>query len=121
DRNFRLASTAVPFWLVAGAILAARTRGVPPPRALPPSSPAGWVAAAGILWLSAFQLRPLRASLQVETEVDFLKQSSGTTSARLLGRKDSLGGRPEYWVELGNTYAKENNFPAAVGAFQEAL
>lgn len=126
DRNFRLASTATPFWLLAGPLCAARWRTPDDPASGHPRIAldrrvGALVLATGCLWLAAFQLRPLRASLAVAAEVDFLKQAAGITSKELRDREPALGGQPAYWVELGNVYAKEENFPAAADAFRTAL
>ncbi len=122
DRNFRLASTAAPFWLLAGALWAPPRR--PPPAGIAPSPVAralGFASLVACLAGAAMLLRPLRASYAVAADVDFLKQDPNATSAELLARQGQLGGQPQYWVELGNTYAKEEKFAQAADAFTQAL
>jgi tetratricopeptide (TPR) repeat protein len=117
DRNFRLASTAVPFWLLAGAVFTG------PVRAATGNPGRAAVALCAALWLalSAWSLRPLHASYRVEVEPDFLKTGGGTGSAELEAVRASRGRDPAYFVELGNAFAKEGKFPRAAAAFEEAL
>jgi O-antigen ligase len=117
DRNFRLASTAVPFWLLAGILWAGpgRTGTIKPGRITL------FVCGAFWLLLAAGSLRPLHASYRVEAEPDFLKTTGGAGSGQLEAMRGARARDPNFQVELGNAYAKENNFPRAVAAFEEAL
>jgi len=117
DRNFRLASTAVPFWLLTG-VLWAGTGGT---RTARPGRTVFFTCAAFWILIAAGSLRPLLASYRVEAEPDFLKTGGGAGSARLEDMRAARDRDPQYFIELGNAYAKENNFPRAVAAFEEAL
>ncbi|MEK7767227.1 MAG: O-antigen ligase family protein, partial [bacterium] len=64
DRNFRLASTAVPFWLLAGALFAAPLR--PAGRGLPRLLLAGLsLVPVALVGAAAYSLRPLLSSYRV--------------------------------------------------------
>jgi tetratricopeptide (TPR) repeat protein len=118
DRNFRLASTGIPFWLLAGMLCARNAAG-------PGSRPASrWVAGFAVLpalALAAFLLRPLLASYRVAGETDFLKQAAEYTSAQLEPQRAGRAADPQFHMALGNAFAKEGKFPRAVEAFAEAL
>lgn len=125
DRNFRLASTAAPFWLLAGALF---SRGPVPRLAVPLRVP--WHAALPLLGglsllaglgLAAFSLRPLLAYHRISREADFLDQAAATSASALESQRAARGHDPAYHMEIGNLYAKERNFPRAAAAFQEAL
>jgi len=121
DRNFRLASTAIPFWLVAGVLFARREER--PRQSLPSQSLASWTWIAVLLAVSlaAVSLRPLRASYRVEREVDFLTQASEVPAAELEARRGEHASDPGFAMALGNAYAKEKRFPSAVRAFEEVV
>ncbi|MEK7476790.1 MAG: O-antigen ligase family protein [Candidatus Coatesbacteria bacterium] len=117
DRNFRLASTAIPFWLVAG-VLFARREGAPAGTKAPGWA---WLPLLGAIALAAVSLRPLLASFKVAREVDFLTQSAGVPAAQLEAQRDAHATDPQFLVALGNAWAQEKNFPRAIKAFEDAL
>jgi cytochrome c-type biogenesis protein CcmH/NrfG len=119
DRNFRLASTGIPFWILAGILTrpmdaGERTDGARAPRMT-------WLIAVPALALGAFLLRPLLASYRVAGDPDFLKQAAEFSAAQLEAERSTRGSDPQYFLALGNSYAKEGTFPKAVQAFAEAL
>ena len=121
DRNFRLASTAVPFWLTAASLWAMpRATAFPGSvRRFPFPIPALLITA--LLVLGAYSLRPLAASIRVEHEGDFLKQAADVPAADLERRGAAMKGDPQYWIALGNAWAKEKNFMKAAASFRGAL
>ncbi len=119
DRNFRLASTGIPFWLLAGALC--HTRG---PAAVPHHDrkrPLHLLALIPALLGCAWFLRPLLASYRVAGDTDFLKQAADIPAAQLEAQRAAKGSDPQYLMALGNAYAKEGKFPQAVAAFRDAL
>jgi tetratricopeptide (TPR) repeat protein len=118
DRNFRLASTAVPFWLLAGVLFARRGDSSPGDARAP-----GWIwpAILAAIALAAISLRPLQASYRVAREVDFLAQGAEVPAAQLEAQRDAHATDPQFLVALGNAWAKEKNFPRAIKAFEDAL
>jgi len=119
DRNFRLASTGIPFWLLAGALVSS----APSPKVPGTFFNRSLTFAAGAagLALAALLLRPLLASYRVEGQTDFLKQAAEFSSAQLEAEKNARAGDPQFQIALGNAYAKEGKFPKAVTSFAEAL
>jgi len=118
DRNFRLASTAIPFWLLAGVLFVRRDDPPPSETKVPGWA---WVALAVAIALSAVSHRPLRASYQVEREVDFLAQAAEVPAAQLEAQRAAHASDPQFLVALGNAWAKEKDFPRAIRAYEDAL
>ena len=125
DRNFRLASTAVPFWILAGATIANRFQ--PAYRNLKTSNITGSVliriiitgAVGAMCVFSVF--RPLSASLRVEKDRDFLEQPTDMPISELEAQRSSRSGDPSWLISIGNAYAQDKQFSRASEAFSQAL
>jgi len=124
DRNFRLASTAVPFWLLCGAAIAAtyasRKRG-PAHAASVGRKIAAYLGLAAILLLATRVMRPLAAAIRVAQDKDFLSQPADVPLSVLETQRATRSGDPVFFLQLGTAYAKMSRFPNAAGAFAEAL
>ncbi len=122
DRNFRLASTAVPFWLLSGLTFTHRPRHIRFTIRRPGAmASAAWVILfIACLLLSARSLRSLQGSYRVAAEPDFLNAAQAASAAELDRNRHLRRQDPEYFLELGNAYAREGDFPAAIDAFIEA-
>ncbi len=118
DRNFRLASTAAPFWLLVGAMYARGTGAAP---ISPRTGLAVAVAAAIAIVTAAWTLRPLQAFHRVSAETDFLDQAAQLTTDQLESQRSARARDPVFHMEIGNAYAKERNFRKAAAAFRQAL
>ena len=125
DRNFRLASTAVPFWIMAGALLALRPLGaVETPasyRQYRWSLPRTLLAVSSCILVVLAAYRPLSASLRVGRDRDFLELKSDIPLATLELQRPVKSGDPAWQVLIGNAYAQEKQFDRASKSFAEAL
>lgn len=122
DRNFRLASTAIPFWLLSGMAFSRRdTKNIPsfpaPSRVRRFGLP---LLIALSLLLSSRVLRPLQASYRVSSEPDFLAPRPFITADDLDRKRVSHADDPSFYMELGNARAREGDFRKAIEAFGEA-
>lgn len=122
DRNFRLASTAAPFWLLSGMAFAPQSRRfLPPPSQFRPMRRIAMpLFAAACLLPSAWLLRPLQASYRVAAEPDFLSPRPGVSAAALERERIDRFRDPAFYMELGNARAREGDFRGAIEAFTEA-
>lgn len=125
DRNFRLASTAIPFWILAGIIAAPDPKGTwyLLPEKVPGTFFKPLLVSTIVLSLAsgAWFLRPLLASYRVAGETDFLKQAADVPADQLESQRAARATDPQFQMAIGNAYAKEGKFPKAVEAFAEAL
>lgn len=123
DRNFRLASTAVPFWIVSGMLLAyGRTQNSPAPGLVPRLGVFRTLLACLLSFLAvAAVFRPLSASLRVEGDKDFLDQRTDIPLSELESQRATRSNDPVWLVTIGNAYAQEKQFDQASKSFQEAL